>query len=75
MKARSGFKKRGKEVVLYKTQKGVKKSTANSQFLISTGCRSLDSIIGGYTIGSVILIEEDFPSTDYLHLFRYAPQF
>eukprot|EP00826_Nyctotherus_ovalis_P021334 TRINITY_DN16865_c0_g1_i3.p1 TRINITY_DN16865_c0_g1~~TRINITY_DN16865_c0_g1_i3.p1 ORF type:complete len:208 (+),score=41.34 TRINITY_DN16865_c0_g1_i3:51-674(+) len=69
---KSGFtKKAGKKEpqVLYSKQQGISQ-TPTGHYLISSGCLSLDAIIGGFPISSVVLFAEDSPSEDYLSLLK-----
>jgi elongator complex protein 4 len=55
---------------LYKKQKGVK-PYSNSQYAISSGNTTLDTVIGGgFPIGSIILLFEDSYSHYYSHFLK-----
>jgi len=69
---KSGFTKKvvkKESQVLYSKQQGLIQSSTG-HYLISTGCFSLDSIIGGFPISSLILVAEDSPSEDYLSFLK-----
>ncbi|XP_065912479.1 elongator complex protein 4-like [Dysidea avara] len=53
----TSFKKAGRPKTTY--PRGTKPSLHNSQLLISSGTPSLDALLGGLAIGSVLLVEED----------------
>mmetsp|Transcript_5021 Transcript_5021/g.5468 ORF Transcript_5021/g.5468 Transcript_5021/m.5468 type:complete len:383 (-) Transcript_5021:12-1160(-) len=51
---------------------GTRPSTHNGQLLISSGLSDLDSIIvGGFAVGTLILVEEDHYSSYYDYIARY----
>ncbi len=75
---RSGFTKKTsaaskKEAApIYTKQQGIMQGPTG-HYLISTGCFSLDSVIGGgLPVASLVLVTEDSLSEDYVALLRLA---
>lgn len=65
----TSFKKAGRAKAIH--PRGTKPSLHNSQLLISSGTPSLDALLGGLTIGSVLLVEEDAYNSYASYLVKY----